>query len=204
MFFLCSIPIPVYNRNKNRRVQKERLSFERNYFHGSPIVSDISMVTKMAQCLISKLKKEKYENIIRKRNSKKIRATFSTDSLSSPTPLSSSFFLVSLRTCKLIHGYHQEMESCCCVDSRPFWRENRWERCGTRRGIVCCAIRRSWGGTSTKASAQKIVFQAAHEDKERKRRWSSIKKKIPTHLFLVVSPSNFRWVVGFLPTVNQQ
>ena len=31
------------NRNRNRRVQKERLSFERNKFHGN----------KMAQCLIS-------------------------------------------------------------------------------------------------------------------------------------------------------
>ena len=28
-------------------------------------------------------------------------------------------------------------------------------------------LSRSCGGTSTKASAQKIVFQAAHEDKER-------------------------------------
>ena len=31
------------NRNRNRRVQKERLSFERNNFHGN----------KMAHCLIS-------------------------------------------------------------------------------------------------------------------------------------------------------
>ena len=143
------------NRNRNRRVQKERLSFERNNFHGN----------KMAQCLISnwigKSTKTLYENEIRKKNT----GDFLDRLLSSPTPLSSSFFLVSLRTC--IHGYQQEMESCCCVDSRPFRRGKRWERCGTRRGIVCWAFRRSWGGTSTKARAQKIVFQAAHEDKER-------------------------------------
>ena len=48
------------NRNRNRRVQKERLSFERNNFHGN----------KMAHCLISNWKGKKYENIIRKRNSK--------------------------------------------------------------------------------------------------------------------------------------
>ena len=132
------------NRNRNRRVQKERLSFERNNFHGN----------KMVHCLISNWKGKKYEKIIRKRNWKEKRATFSTDSLSSPTPLSSSFFLVSLRTC--IHGYQQEMESCCCVYSRPFRREKRWERCGTRRRIVCCAFRRSWGDTSTKASGRTL------------------------------------------------
>ena len=49
------------NRNRNRRVQKERFSFERNNFHGN----------KMAQCLISNWKGKKYENIIRERNSKK-------------------------------------------------------------------------------------------------------------------------------------
>ena len=48
------------NRNRNRRVQKERLSFERNNFHGN----------KMAHCLISNSKGKKYEIIIRERNSK--------------------------------------------------------------------------------------------------------------------------------------
>ena len=117
------------NRNRNMRVQKERLSFERNNFHGN----------KKAQCLISNWKGKKVRKHYTKTKFKrKIPATFSTDSLSSPTPLYSSFFLVSLRTC--IHGYQQEVESCCWVDSRPFRREKRWERCGTRRGIVCCAF----------------------------------------------------------------
>ena len=68
VFLLCSIPIPVY---RNRRVQKERLSFERNNFHGN----------KMAQCLISNWKGKKYENTLVYENEirKKIRATFLTD-----------------------------------------------------------------------------------------------------------------------------
>ena len=137
------------NRNRNRRVQKEQFSSERNNFHGN----------KLAHSLTSNRKGKKYEKIIWER-SLKIRAAISTNFLSSPTALSSSFFLVSPRTC--IHGYHQEMES-CCFDKRPFRREKRWERCGTRRGRVCCAFHSS-GGTSTKASAQN--FQTSHEDKE--------------------------------------
>ena len=164
----------------------------------------ISMVTKwrIVWFQTEKEKVRKHNHNTRTKFERKIRATFSTDSLSSPTSISSSFFLASLRT--LIHGHQQERESCCCVDRRPFRREKRWERCGTRRGIVSCDFC-SCGGTLTKGSAQKIVFQADHEDvdkaKKRKRRSSGI--KIPTHLFVVVSPSNFRRVVGFPPTVNQ-
>ena len=39
--------------------------------------------------------------------------------------------------------------------------------------------------------------------KETKTSMFQHKKKIPTHLFVVVSPSNFRRVVGFPPTVNR-
>ena len=93
---------------------------------------------------------------IRERNSKKKKyGQLSWQTSVFANRVTSSFFLVSLQTC--IHGYQQEMESGCCVDSRPCQREKRWERCGTS----------GCGGTSTKASAQNIVFQAAHEDKER-------------------------------------
>ena len=107
--------------------------------------------------LISNWKGKKYENIlvyeIEIRKKKYGRLSWQTSVFANR--VTSSFFLVSLRTC--IHGYQQEMESGCCVDSRACQREKRWERCGTS----------GCGGTRTKASAQKIVFQAAHEDKER-------------------------------------
>ena len=48
------------NRNRNRRVQKEQFTSERNNFHGN----------KMAHSLISNRKGKKYEKIIRERSSK--------------------------------------------------------------------------------------------------------------------------------------
>ena len=134
------------NRNRNRRVQKERLSLR----------GTISMVTKWRSVWFQteKVKSTKTYKHTRTKFEKKIRRLSWQTSVFA-NRVTSSFFLVSLRTC--IHGYQQEMESGCCVDSRPCQREKRWERCGTS----------GCGGTSTKASAQKIVFQAAHEDKER-------------------------------------
>ena len=67
-----------------------------------------------------------------------------------------------------------------------------------RRRRVCCAFR-SCGGTSMKASAQKIVFRLITKI----RKWTKTsmlqrkKKKLPTHLFVVVSPRDFRRVVRF-------
>ena len=92
------------NRNRNKRVQKEQFSSERNNFHGN----------KMAHSLISNRKGKKYEKIIRERSSK------------------------------------------------------------------------NTGGYFDKRN-------------ERKRRCFCVKKnkKLPTHLFVVVSPSDFRRVVGF-------
>ena len=91
---------------------------KRNSFHQR---GTISMVTKWRivwfQTGKVKSTKKLYENEVRK-----IRAAISTNFLSSPTALSSLFFLVSPRTC--LHGYHQEMESCCCFDKRPFRRES--------------------------------------------------------------------------------
>ena len=58
------------NRNRNSRVQKERLSFERNNFHGN----------KMAPCLISNWKgkstKTLYENEVRKKYGRLSRQTY--------------------------------------------------------------------------------------------------------------------------------
>ena len=92
------------NRNRNKRVQKEQFSSERNNFHGN----------KMAHSLISNRKGKKYEKIIRERSSK------------------------------------------------------------------------NTGGYFDKRN-------------ERKRRCFCVKKnkKLPTHFFVVVSPSDFRRVVGF-------
>ena len=165
------------NRNRNRRVQKERLSFERNNFHGD----------KMADCLISNWKgkstKTLYENEIRK----KIRATFSTDYLSSSTALSSSFFLVSLRTC--IHGYQQEMESC--------WDAEQSEEYVVVLSAAAAVLRRR--------RARRRLFSEllTKTRKETKTSMLQQKKKGPNPRFLVVSPNNFRRVVGFPPTVNQ-
>ena len=81
------------NRNWNRRVQKERLSFERNNFHGN----------KMAQCLISNWKGKKYENIpvyeneIRKKNT----GDFLDRLLSSPT----RYFFVLSRQSSKVYSY---------------------------------------------------------------------------------------------------
>ena len=151
----------------------------------------------MAHCLISNWKGKKVrKHYTKTKFERKIRATFSTDSLSSPTPLSSSFFLVSLRTC--IHGYQQEMESCCCVDSLPFRREKRWERCGTRRGIVCCAFRRKWGRRARRRLFSRLLTTRKETKTLMLQHKKKKKKKIPTHLFVFV----FRRVVGFLPTVR--
>ena len=91
----------------------------------------------MAHSLISNRKgkntKKLYESEVRK-----IQAAISTNFLSSPTSLSSSFFLVSPRTC--LHGYHQEMESCCCFEKRPFRREsgeNAAEHLKKRKSLLC-------------------------------------------------------------------
>ena len=73
------------NQNRNRRVQKERLSFERNNFHGN----------KMAQCLISNWIGKKYENIIRKRNSKKNTGDFLDRLLVFANPVNVIFFVLS-------------------------------------------------------------------------------------------------------------
>ena len=90
---------------------KRNSFYQRNNFHGN----------KMAHSLISNRKGKKYKKIY-ENEVRKIRAAISTNFLSSPTVLSSSFVLVSPRTC--LHGYHQEMESCCCFDKRPFRRES--------------------------------------------------------------------------------
>ena len=142
------------NRNRNRRVQKERLSFERNNFHGN----------KMAHSLISKRKGKKYEKIIREQNSKKKCGWLSL--------LTSCFH----RLRYLLRSFSSVFERVFMDTSRNgellrcwqpfFWREKRWERCGTRRGIICCAF---CGATLTKVSVQlrqKIVFQTACENKE--------------------------------------
>ena len=145
------------NRNRNRRVQKERLSFERNNFHGD----------KMADCLISNWKgkstKTLYENEIRK----KIRATFSTDYLSSSTALSSSFFLVSLRTC--IHGYQQEMESC--------WDAEQSEEYVVVLSAAAAVLRRR--------RARRRLFSEllTKTRKETKTSMLQQKRKVPTHGF---------------------
>ena len=147
--------------NRNRRVQKERLSFERNNFHGN----------KMAHCLISNWKGKKVrKHYTKTKFERKIRATFSTDSLSrlsSTTPLSSSFFLVSLRT--RIHAWLPARNGellLCWQLSFSKGKAVRKMRNKTRNSLLCFPTY-GWGGTSTKASAQKIVFQTAHEDKER-------------------------------------
>ena len=101
------------NRNGNRRVQKEQFSSERNNFHGN----------KMAHSLISNRKGKKCEKIIRERSSKNTGGYFDKILVfADRVILSSSFFLDSPRTC--LHGYHQEMESCCCFEKRPFRRES--------------------------------------------------------------------------------
>ena len=97
-----------------------------------------------------------------------------------------------------IHGYRQEMESFCCDDSSPFEGKSgdKDAEQDEEIAIVCCALR-SCGGTSTKASAQKIAFQAAHKETKT----SMLQhKKDATHLFVVVSPSNgglFQRLSGF-------
>ena len=143
------------NRNRNRRVLKERLSFERNNFHGN----------KMAHSLISKRKGKKYEkNHTRTKFEKKMRVAVSIDFLFSPTALSSSFFLVRLRTC--IHGYQQKWRVAAVLTAVLFGGKSGEKGCGTRRGIICCAF---CGATLTKVSVQlrqKIVFQSARENKE--------------------------------------
>ena len=135
-------------------MQKEQFSSERNNFHGN----------KMAHSLISNRKGKKYEKIIRERSSKKIRAAISTNFLSSPTALSSSFFLVSPRTC--LHGYHQEMESCCCFDKRPFRRESGEkdaELLKKRKSLLCFPSLRWYFDESERPND---CFQTYHEDKE--------------------------------------
>ena len=69
------------NRNRNKRAQKERLSFERNNFHGNK---------KMADCLISNWKGKVRKHYTRTKFERKTRAIFSTDSLSLSTPLSAA------------------------------------------------------------------------------------------------------------------
>ena len=152
----------------------------------------------MAHCLISNWKGKVRKHYTKTKLERKIRATFSTDSLSSPTLLSSSFFLVSLKLRTCIHGYQQEMESCCCVDSRSFRREKRWERCGTRRGIVCCAFRYRWGRRARRRLFSWLLTKTRKETKTSMLQHKK-KKKIPTHSFVFV----FRRVVGFPTTVNQ-
>ena len=180
-------------------------AYKRNDFH---LRGAISMVTKWRIVRFQTEKENSAGNIIRTRNSNGKYDEFLDRSRLLVFADHVIFFvlssLVSLRTC--IHGYQQETESCCCVDSRPFQREKRLERCGTRRGIVCCAFR-SCGGTSAKASAQKIVLPGCSQRQGKTRRETKTSmlqhKKNPDHLIVVVSPSNFRRVVGVPSTVNR-
>ena len=184
------------NRIWNWLEQKERLSFERNNFHGN----------KMVHSLISN-RKEQYKKVMRTKF-EKIRVAISTDALSSPTTL--IFFVLPCQSPNAcVHGYQQEMESCCYVNSHPFRKEKRWKRWGTRRGRVCCAFR-SCGGTLTKVSVQEIVFQTAHEDKEKNENVDAPSKKKDSNP-LVCScianherfSTNCRVPTGFPRTINR-
>ena len=172
MILECSFPLRAYsfcavflfrfiNRNGNRRVQKERLSFESNNFHGNQngALFDFKLKRK-------KSTKALYENEIRKKNTGDFldRLSRQTPCLRQPRYLLRSFSSVFERVFMVTS---KKWRAAAVLTAVPFRREKRWKRCGTRRGIVCCAFRRSWGGTSTKASARKCHFQAAHEDKER-------------------------------------
>ena len=69
------------NRNRNRRVQKERLSFERNNFHGN----------KMAQCLISNWKGKSTKTYIYENENSKKKYGRQTSCLRRPRYLLRSF-----------------------------------------------------------------------------------------------------------------
>ena len=107
-------------------MQKEQFSSERNNFHGN----------KMAHSLISNRKGQKYEKIIRERSSKNTGGYFDKLLVFSDRVI---FFVLSRpRTC--LHGYHQEMESCCCFDKRPFRRESGEkdaEHLKKRKSLLC-------------------------------------------------------------------
>ena len=174
------------NRNRNRRVQKERLSFERNNFHGN----------KMVQCLISNWKGKKYENIpvyeneIRKKNTD----DFLDRLLSSPTAL-------------LLRSFSSVFERVFMVTGR------KWRAAAVLTAVL---VKEKSGEKDAEQVAAVVYFDEGEcaEDcfsrllkKTRKETKTSMfqhkKKNILTHLFVVVSPSNFRRVVGFPPTVNR-
>ena len=151
----------------------------------------------MAQCLISNCKGKKYENTLAYENEirKKKYGRLSWQTSVFANRVTSSFFLVSLRTC--IHGYQQEMESGCrTVLTAVLVKEKSGEKDAELVAAVVLRRRRvrrrlfSRLLTKTRKETKTSMFQ--HK-----------KKKIPTQLFVVVSPSNFRRVVGFSPTVNR-
>ena len=115
------------NRNRYRRVQKERLSFERNNFHGN----------KMAHCLISNWKGKKYENIIWKRNSKKNTGTFLDRLLVFANPV--IFFILSRQSSNVyswLPARNGEL-LLCWQPSFPRGKAVRKMRNKTRNSLLC-------------------------------------------------------------------
>ena len=154
---------------------------KRNDFH---LRGTISMVTKWRIFWFQTEKEKKYENI--KRNSKEKYGRLSRYRLlvfANPV----IFFVLSRQSSNVYSWLPARNGELLLCWQPSFSREKRWERCETRRGIVCCAFRRSWGGTSTKASAEDCFPGCSRrQGKKRKRRCSSIKKKRsrPTCLYL--------------------
>ena len=106
------------NRNRNKRVQKEQFSSERNNFHGN----------KMAHSLISNRKGKKYEKIIRERSSKNTGGYFDKLLVFADRVF---FFVLSRQSSNLSSWIPSGNGELLLFWQASFSKGKWWERCGT-------------------------------------------------------------------------
>ena len=106
------------NRNRNKRVQKEQFSSERNNFHGN----------KMAHSLISNQKGKKYEKIIRERSSKNTGGYFDKLLVFADRVF---FFVLSRQSSNLSSWIPSGNGELLLFWQASFSKGKWWERCGT-------------------------------------------------------------------------
>ena len=106
------------NRNRNKRVQKEQFSSERNNFHGN----------KMAHSLISNRKGKKYEKIIRERSSKNTGGYFDKLLVFADRVF---FFVLSRQSSNLSSWIPSGNGELLLFSQASLSKGKWWERCGT-------------------------------------------------------------------------
>ena len=172
------------HRNRNRHVQKEQFSSERNSFHGNK--------WRIVWLQTGKVKSTKnlYENEVWKYG----RLFRQTSCLHRPRYLLRS----SSSVLKLVFMDTIRKWRAAAVLTSVLFEGKSSEKDVEQEeeefvvlSIAAVVLRRK--------RARKRVFSdfSQRQGNKRKRRCSSVKKKLPTHLFVVVSPSDFRRVVGF-------